>query len=100
MLNLTVNHTRYTLDIDPETRLSDLLRTHLRLTGTKIGCGEGGCGSCTVLLDERPVRACVTPARRAEGKHVLTVEGLAASWGEPDVLHPLQILSSQTNRCA
>ena len=90
MLDLTINHTQYHLEIDPNTKLSDLLRTHLHLTGTKIGCGEGGCGTCTVLLDGRPVRACITPARRAEGKHVLTIEGLAASWGDPGGLHPLQ----------
>jgi xanthine dehydrogenase molybdenum-binding subunit len=90
MINLTINGTPYALDVDPDTKLSDLLRTHLGLTGTKVGCGEGGCGTCTVLLDGRPVRACVTPARRAEGKQVLTVEGLAASWGDPGELHPLQ----------
>jgi xanthine dehydrogenase molybdenum-binding subunit len=90
MIDLTVNNTPYTLDIDRDTKLSDLLRRHLGLTGTKVGCGEGGCGTCTVLLDGHPVRACVTPARLAEGKQVLTVEGLAASWGDPGELHPLQ----------
>ena len=64
--------------------------TELGLTGTKIGCSDGQCGSCAVLLDGRTVRSCVYPARRAAGKEVLTVEGLAASWGEPAELHPLQ----------
>jgi CO/xanthine dehydrogenase Mo-binding subunit/aerobic-type carbon monoxide dehydrogenase small subunit (CoxS/CutS family) len=89
-MNLIVNGIAYDLGVPPDAKLSDLLRNHLHLTGTKIGCGEGGCGSCTVLVDGRPVRSCVYPARRAEGKHVLTVEGLAASWGAPDELHPLQ----------
>jgi xanthine dehydrogenase molybdenum-binding subunit len=89
-MKLTINGTQHHLDVPPDAKLADLLRRELGLTGTKIGCGEGKCGSCTVLLDGRPVRACVYPARRAEGKSVLTVEGLAASWGELEELHPLQ----------
>ena len=89
-MKLNVNGASYEIDIPRDTKLSDLLRRHLHLTGTKVGCGEGHCGTCTVLVDGRPVRSCVTPAHRAEGKHVLTVEGLAASWGDPDELHPLQ----------
>ncbi|MCP4519257.1 MAG: molybdopterin-dependent oxidoreductase, partial [Delftia sp.] len=93
-----INGTQHHLDVPPDARLAGVLRRELGLTGTKIGCGDGKCGTCTVLLDGRPVRACVYPARRAEGKSILTVEGLAASWGEPDVrepqsngeLHPLQ----------
>lgn len=89
-MELTVNGVQYDLDIDPETKLADVLRRELGLTGTKIGCGDGQCGSCTVLLDGRPVRACIYPVRRAAGKEILTIEGLAASWGEPAELHPLQ----------
>ena len=89
-IKLTVNGTEHQLSVDPDTKLADVLRRDLGLTGTKIGCGEGQCGSCTVLLDGRAVRSCIYPARRAEGKQVLTVEGLAASWGDPDELHPLQ----------
>jgi xanthine dehydrogenase molybdenum-binding subunit len=89
-MKLTVNGVEYDLDFSPDARLADVLRLDLGLTGTKISCGEGRCGACTVLLDGRPVRACVYPARRAAGKQVLTVEGLAASWGEPEALHPLQ----------
>ena len=89
-MEFTVNGTQYELDIPPDRSLADLIRCDLGLTGTKIGCGDGQCGTCVVLLDGRPVRSCVYPARRAAGKEVLTVEGLAASWGEPDQLHPLQ----------
>ncbi|HET92080.1 MAG TPA: ATP-binding cassette domain-containing protein [Chloroflexi bacterium] len=89
-MKLTVNNVEYDLPVTSDTRLADLLRRDLGLTGTKIGCGEGQCGTCVVLLDGRPVRACIFPAHRAEGKHVLTIEGLAASWGASDELHPLQ----------
>ena len=80
-MEFTVNGTQYELDIPPDRSLADLIRCDLGLTGTKIGCGDGQCGTCVVLLDGRPVRSCVYPARRAAGKEVLTVEGLAASWG-------------------
>jgi len=89
-IKLTVNGTEHQLSVDSDARLADVLRGDLGLTGTKIGCGEGQCGSCTVLLDGRAVRSCIYPARRADGKTVLTIEGLAASWGDPDELHPLQ----------
>jgi CO/xanthine dehydrogenase Mo-binding subunit/aerobic-type carbon monoxide dehydrogenase small subunit (CoxS/CutS family) len=100
-VKLNVNGIQYDLSVSADDMLADVLRRDLGLTGTKIGCGEGQCGSCTVLLDGRPVRSCVYPARRAAGKRVLTVEGLAASWGTPDEradparlgrahLHPLQ----------
>ena len=89
-MKLTVNGVEHDLEVSPDARLADVLRRDLGLTGTKIGCGEGQCGSCTVLLDGRPVRACVYPAHRAAGKQILTIEGLAASWGDPDELHPLQ----------
>ena len=89
-LNLIVNGVEYDLEVAPDAKLADVLRRDLGLTGTKIGCGDGQCGTCVVLLDGRPVRSCVYPARRAAGKQVLTIEGLAASWGDPDELHPLQ----------
>jgi xanthine dehydrogenase molybdenum-binding subunit len=89
-IELKVNGVEQEVTIGPETKLADVLRGELGLTGTKIGCSGGQCGSCTVLLDGRPVRSCVYAARRAAGKEVLTVEGLAASWGEPSELHPLQ----------
>ncbi len=89
-MNLSINGTQHHLDVPPDARLAGVLRRELGLTGTKIGCGDGKCGACIVLLDGRPVRACVYPARRAEGKNVLTIEGLTASWGKPGELHPLQ----------
>ena len=74
------------LDIDDEHSLLWALRTQLDLTGTKYGCGEGLCGACTVLVDGKAVRSCITPVKAVSGKEVLTVEGLARG----DVLHPLQ----------
>ncbi|HFD39091.1 MAG TPA: 2Fe-2S iron-sulfur cluster binding domain-containing protein, partial [Anaerolineae bacterium] len=89
-IHLTVNGTGRTLTVAPDATLADVLRRDLGLTGTKIGCGDGQCGSCTVLVDGRAVRSCIYPARRAEGKEVITVEGLAEWWGRPGELHPLQ----------
>ncbi len=90
-MKLTINGKLYDLlDVDPKRSLADVLRRELGLTGTKIGCGDGLCGSCTVLLDGRAVRSCVYPVGRAADKDILTIEGLAASWGDPEELHPLQ----------
>jgi selenium-dependent xanthine dehydrogenase len=89
-IKLIVNGFEHELELAPDAMLSDVLRYDLGLTGTKIGCGDGQCGSCVVLLDGRAVRSCTYPARRAAGKQVLTIEGLAASWGDRDELHPLQ----------
>ena len=89
-MKLTVNGVEHELEVSPDAKLADVLRHHLGLTGTKIGCGDGQCGSCTVLLDGRPVRSCIYPAKRAVGKQILTIEGLAASWGDTEGLHPLQ----------
>ena len=72
-------------DVDPSRRLIDVLREDLLLTGTKEGCGEGECGSCTVLLDGLAVHACMVLAGQLEGHSVVTIEGLAAS-GELDVI--------------
>ncbi len=83
---LHVNGTRRRTDADPERPLLSVLRDDLDLTGTKYGCGEGRCGACTVLLDGRPTRACVTPLRAAAGRQVRTIEGVASG----DRLHPLQ----------
>ena len=95
-LMLDVNGRPCRLPALPGETLADLLRNRLRLTGTKIGCGESECGSCTVLVDGEPILSCNYPARRANGKKVLTIEGLTAS-AEPvspgslnATLHPLQ----------
>lgn len=84
-LLVRVNGTEHRLDVDPEMPLLWALRDVIGLTGTKYGCGEALCGACTVHLDGEPVRACVTPVRRAEGRSVTTIEGLS-----PDGSHPLQ----------
>ena len=91
-MNLTVNGKRYEIDPLPGEMLSDLLRERLRLTGTKIACNESECGACTVLIDGEPVLSCSYPSAKAEGKSILTIEGLAASAAGPEQrkLHPLQ----------
>src|SRR5215203_2141802 len=81
-----VNGTEHRLKVDPRTTLLDALREHLRLTGSKKGCGLGQCGACTVLIDGQRVNACLTLAVRLEGHPIVTIEGLARG-GE---LHPLQ----------
>jgi carbon-monoxide dehydrogenase small subunit len=85
-LAVRVNCGPVTAEVDPRLSLADFLRDHLRLTGTHLGCEHGVCGSCTVLLDGRPVRSCLVLAVQADGAEVRTVEGLA---GEGP-LHPLQ----------
>ena len=75
-IRLTVNGTPVTLSVPPGRRLTRVLRDHLGLTGTKVGCDAGDCGACTVLIDGDPVCACLTPATRAENRQVTTVEGL------------------------
>ncbi|PKN93252.1 MAG: aldehyde oxidoreductase [Chloroflexi bacterium HGW-Chloroflexi-6] len=85
-LSLTVNGQNYQLAPLPGETLADLLRNRLKLTGTKIGCNEAECGACTVIMDGEPVLSCSTPAERADGKTITTIEGLA----KPEKLHPLQ----------
>ncbi len=76
-LKLVVNGRRCSATVPPMKRLLDVLRQDLGLTGTKEGCGEGECGACSVLIDGRTVCSCLVPAAQAEGKRVVTVEGLA-----------------------
>src|SRR5438132_8010996 len=82
----TVNGTTRTIGAPGEHSLLSVLRDDLGLTGSKIGCGEGACGACTVLLDGQPVRACITPAATAADRAVITIEGLE----KDGQLHPLQ----------
>ena len=72
--------------VAPDTLLVDLLRDVLGLKGTKIGCREGECGACTVLLDGRPVNSCILPALKVQGRSVVTIEGLIRPDGSMDLL--------------
>jgi len=87
LIELSVNGNQHAVAVPSNTTLLQLLREHLRLTGTKAGCGSGDCGACTVLLDGRPVNSCLTLAAEARGKAVTTIEGIATSGTE---LHPVQ----------
>src|SRR4051812_37292159 len=84
-MKLEINGKPHEVDADPDMPLLWVIRDLLGLTGTKYGCGEALCGACTVHLDGHAVRSCVTPVRRADGKSVTTIEGLAK-----DASHPLQ----------
>jgi carbon-monoxide dehydrogenase small subunit len=85
-VKFTVNGTPYELSIEPQELLVDVLRNQLDFTGTKKGCGTGECGVCTVIMDGKSVNSCLVLALEAEGKEILTIEGL----GERDQLHPIQ----------
>lgn len=85
-LEMKVNGEKVAVDIDPGLRLLDVLRDVLHLTGTKEGCGEGECGACSVILDGELVDSCLVLAPQAQGKEVVTIEGIAAE----GKLHPLQ----------
>ena len=89
-VSVTVNGLARTATVEPRLTLADYLREHCRLTGTHLGCEHGVCGACTVLVDGRPVRACLMFAVQAAGKEVRTVEGLAKVTDAGDELHPLQ----------
>ncbi len=85
-LIFTVNGAEQAEFVESDATLADVLRDKLGLTGTRVGCGQGTCGACTVLVDGAPVLSCLTLAARANGTHVTTVEGLAAG----GTLHALQ----------
>ncbi len=85
-VHLTVNGTPVAVDVEPRLHLADLLRVRLGLTGTKLGCEQGACGACTVLLDGEAVRSCLVLAVQADGHEVRTVEGLC----EGTDMSPLQ----------
>lgn len=107
MVSLNVNNKQVDVDVDPNTPLLWVLRDHMDLFGTKYGCGVAQCGACVIHLDGEAVRSCVTKAKRAEGKKVVTIEGLAENndhpiqqaWIEVDVpqcgyCHSGQIMSA------
>lgn len=85
-VGLRVNGAEHRLPLDPRTTLLDALREHLHLTGTKKGCGLGQCGACTVLMDGKRVKSCLSLAVLAEGREITTIEGLT----QGERLHPLQ----------
>ena len=85
-IRFTVNGRKVDREVTADSRLLDLLRDDLHLTGTKEGCGEGECGACTVLIDGKAVNSCLVLAPQADGKDILTVEGLAKG----NELHPIQ----------
>ncbi len=85
MANFTVNGEAIEVDADPNTPLLWVLREHLKITGTKFGCGVGQCGVCMVHLDGATTYSCLTPVSAVEGREVTTIEGLSA-----DGSHPLQ----------
>lgn len=85
-VTMTVNDHQVTLEIQPDELLIDVLRDRLGLTGTKVGCNEGECGACTVIMNGQAVLSCLIPAQRASGSHITTIEGLS----DGKVLHPLQ----------
>ena len=86
-IKLKVNGSESEVIIEPWRSLAEVLREELHLTGTKIGCETGDCGTCTVLVDGKAIKSCIYPAMKAKGKDILTIEGLRSKDGE---LHPLQ----------
>jgi isoquinoline 1-oxidoreductase alpha subunit len=84
--DLQINGQSYVVEAEREMPLLWVLRALLGLTGTKFSCGAGLCGSCTVLIDDEPVRSCVTPVENATGKTIVTIEGLSPNGSHP--LHP------------
>jgi carbon-monoxide dehydrogenase small subunit len=87
-ISLRVNGSPVELDVEPRRLLVDIIREDLDLTGTKVGCDTSQCGTCTVHLDGRAVKACTVLAVQADGGEVRTIESIAPS---PDALHPLQL---------
>jgi aerobic-type carbon monoxide dehydrogenase small subunit (CoxS/CutS family) len=85
-IQLAINQKSYSVDVDPQTSLLTVLRENLDLTGSKYGCGEGQCGACTVLIEGKAQRSCITRVGSVRQKQVTTIEGLAAG----DQLHAVQ----------
>jgi len=85
-VQLTVNGATRTVEVEPRKTLADAIREDVGLTGTHLGCEQGVCGACTVLLDDEPVRSCLMFAVQAEGHQIRTIEGVA----QDGQLHPIQ----------
>ncbi len=86
LINLKINGETYELKVKPNILLLDLIRDEIGLTGTKRGCDTGECGACTVLIESKPVNSCLVLAVEADGKNILTIEGLTKN----GKLHPIQ----------
>ena len=86
VLHTIINGEAITAEVDPSISLAQFLRDNLYLTGTKIGCGKGECGACTIIMDGKSVTSCIIPVLRAEGAVLQTIEGVAKN----GKLHPLQ----------
>lgn len=97
MISLNVNGRAQTVDVDPATPLLYVLSDDLALRGPKFGCGLGQCGACTVILDGRAVRSCITPVQEVGSRPITTLEGL----GSPEQPHPLQqaFIDEQAVQC-
>ncbi|MBD0277271.1 MAG: (2Fe-2S)-binding protein [Bacteroidota bacterium] len=83
---LNINGVKHNVTVEPDVALLTVLRDDLNLTGSKYGCGEGVCGACTVIIDGKPSRSCITPVSSVDGKEVITIEGLEKDGN----LHPVQ----------
>lgn len=86
IISFTLNGEAVEAFCEPDKMLVDVIRDNFSLTGTKIGCREGECGACTVILDGEAVNSCLVPAAKVEGREIQTIEGLA----DGDTLHPVQ----------
>lgn len=94
MITFTVNGTKQSVDLSPDTPLLWVLRDHFKLAGTKFGCGEGLCGACTVHIDGQPQRSCITLLGDVKGKNITTIEGIPAT-------HPVKQawLADEVSQC-
>jgi nicotinate dehydrogenase subunit A len=98
VIRLSINGNPHTVEADPQSSLLTVLRDHLDLTGNKYGCGEGQCGACTVLVDGKAQRSCITRVGTLGAKQITTIEGIAAG----EQLHPVQqaFLDEEAMQCA
>lgn len=97
-MELNINNKSYTVNAGEDESLLTVLRDHLDLTGSKYGCGEGSCGACTVLIDGKATRSCITKLSQSVGKKITTIEGLE----KDGKLHPVQtaFLNADVFQCA
>jgi aerobic-type carbon monoxide dehydrogenase small subunit (CoxS/CutS family) len=97
-MDLNINNKNYTVQVSDDESLLTVLRNYLDLTGSKYGCGEGACGACTVMIDGKATRSCVTAVNSLGGKKIMTIEGLEQN----GKLHPVQtaFLNADVFQCA